>query len=58
MVRVLCIGSGILGLTTMMYLKQARPDIEGIIIEATPYIGNGQSTHNSEIIHAKLHLVY
>jgi L-2-hydroxyglutarate oxidase len=54
-VKVIIIGSGIVGLATARALSRAAPRLELEIIEKESSVAQHQSTHNSGVLHAGLH---
>jgi 2-hydroxyglutarate dehydrogenase len=49
------VGGGILGLAVARELKDRRPDLEAVVLEAADRVGTGQTGSNSGVIHAGIY---
>ena len=49
------IGGGIVGLCTAFYYKKKNPNHEIAILEGSPFLGDGNTSRNSGVLHAGLY---
>lgn len=49
------IGGGIVGLCTAFYYKKKNPDHEIAVLEGSPFLGDGNTSRNSGVLHAGIY---